>query len=117
MNNENKKLYRCVQQIIPTLVKIKSIERAENCTSPDWEWRLKYTGMLGTLVITTFTEGKYDGESRISFVGDKQLTTSNGRLLTEDDLITLTTKNTIYTFEMTDLLPAFLAEAGDITVN
>ena len=117
MNNENKQLYRCVRQIIPTLVRVKNVERAGNSTSPDWDWRLKYTGKLGTLVITTFTEGKYEGESRVSFVSDQQFTTSNGRLFSEDDVITLTTQNTVYTFEVTDLLPAFLAGVGGMTGN
>lgn len=108
---------RCVRQVIPGLVRINSIEMTEGCRASGWEWRLKYVGMLGAMMITTITEDKYKGMSRVSFVGELTLSTSPGALLLEENIITLTTKNTVYVFEITDLMPAFLAGIADNTVN
>lgn len=107
--------YRCIKRLIPTLVKIVTIEKNETCEAANWEWRKRYIGMLGSAVIITFTEGKHEGESMISLMGKHSINTSCGTLLWEDNIITLKTKNTVYVFEITGFLPAFLAGVSDMT--
>lgn len=114
MEKEQKNVYRCERRLFP-MVKIISIERADDSEDDKWKWRLDYVGDVGSLVLTTFTEGEHSGESRFSFVGDRSLTTSCGKLLIEDRIITLVTKNTAYKLEITDELPAYLAGIGDMT--
>ena len=107
-DNFNKDVYR-------TLIKVKSITRAEGCCVKNWDWRLKNVGKLGLMAIFTFIDGKHEGESVISMVGEANLQTSPGRLTVEGDIITLETKQTVYVFEDTHLLPAEFAGIDDMS--
>lgn len=112
---EEKKLYECEKYYVRSLVKVKSVTRADGNTVADWDWRLEFVGMTGLLYIRTYLEGSLKGSSFAVFIGAKKLTTSPGTLHLVDDTITLTTGHTVYEFEVTDIYPAFLASMGDMT--
>lgn len=107
-DNFNKDVYR-------TLIKVKSITRAEGCCVKNWDWRLKHIGNSGPMAVFTFIDGKHEGESIIYLEGKESLQTSPGRLTINGDIITLETKQTVYVFEDTHLLPAELAGIDDMS--
>ena len=107
-NNFKKEVYK-------TLFEVKSITRAQGSCADGWDWRLKNVGKLGLMAIFTFIDGKHEGESVISMVGEANLQTSPGRLTVEGDIITLETKQTVYVFEDTHLLPAMFAGIDDMS--
>ena len=116
MEHEKHHGYKCIKKLHPTLLILKRIDKADGCTSQNWEWRLDHVGTLGLAIITTIIEGEYDGMSRIEFEGEeRRLKTGFGTLIFEDRILTLRTKNTIWVFKDTGLLPSFFAGINDMS--
>lgn len=115
MENINNNGYKCLAKLHPTLLKLTSISKAECCMTNDWEWRLDYVGSLGLATFLTVTEGKYKGMVKICIKGEVSFRTGVGTLLIDGKTITLRTKNSIWVFEDTGLLPSFFAGINDIS--
>ena len=100
-----------VKETYRSLVLVKSITMADGNRDSNWDWRLKNVGKHGAMTVYTFPDGK----SVVKIAGEAFLQTSPGEFNRQGDIITLTTQQTIYVFELTGMLPAFLAGCDTMT--
>ena len=78
----------------------KSIRRISDMPYKIWNWREECVALKGILFIFE-SEKKYPGKYFIRFMNSEyDLITGCGDIATEGDIITLTTQNSIYKFEI-----------------
>ncbi len=80
---------------------IKSVEKISDMDYEEWKWRDEYINFQGILSIWESTE-KFKGQHYISFnnlMGD-WMHTGYGTYTISDNIITMTTRNTIYKFKI-----------------
>ena len=81
-------------------VKCKSIRRISDTPYEIWKWREECVGIRGILFIFE-SEKKHPGKHFIRFMNlEYDLTTGCGEVSTESNTITLTTRNSVYEFEI-----------------
>ena len=81
-----------IEELYGEIISIESTGRKSNA---EWEWRKSYIGFRGRIIIC-MDEIKLD--KRFLYVEDryKYLITGLGDMEEDDEIITLTTKNSIY---------------------
>ena len=80
---------------------IKSVQKISDMDYEEWKWREKYINYQGILSIWESTE-KFKGQHYISFndlIGN-WMHTGYGEYTISDNIITMTTQNSIYKFEI-----------------
>ena len=87
---------------VPAFTKIKHISRNNGEALDVLDWRCEYIGMVGTLKICMIADGEYKGYCSAEFEGMYSLETSLGIPETVPNGIKLTTKNSVYEFELID---------------
>ena len=81
-------------------VECKSIRRISDTPYEIWNWREECVGLRGILFIFE-SEKKHPGKHFIRFMNvEYTLTTGCGEVTFEDNTITLTTRNSVYEFEI-----------------
>lgn len=83
------------------LAELISVEKISDKDYEDWKWREGYLGFQARLMIIE-SEMKYKGQIFISFNDFKgnYLNTGYGKYTIVDDIVTMTTKNSIYKFRI-----------------
>ena len=114
-NHHTNQKAQIVKETYRSLVLVKSITMADGNRDSNWDWRLKNVGKHGAMTVYTFLDGKHSGKSVVKISGEAFLQTSPGEFKRQGDIITLTTQQTIYVFELTGMLPAFLAGCDTMT--
>jgi len=88
----------------PAFAKIKHISRNNGEALDVSDWRYQYIGMIGILMLSMVADGEYKGYCTVEFEGSCKLETSLGIPEIVSDGIKLTTKNTVYEFELMNTL-------------
>ncbi len=80
---------------------IKSVQKISDMDYEEWTWREKYINYQGILSIWESTE-KFKGQHYISFndLMGNWMHTGYGEYTISDNIITMTTRNSIYKFEI-----------------
>lgn len=86
----------------PAFAKIKHISRNNGEALDVSDWRCEYIGMVGTLKLCMIADGEYKGYCTAEFEGMYRLETSIGIPETVPNGIKLTTKNSVYEFELVE---------------
>ena len=92
---------------MPKLVKyfmvaeFESVKKISYMDDADWKWREKYINFQGTVSIWESTE-KFKGKHFISFndLMGNYMHTGYGEYTISNNIITMTTRNSIYTFKI-----------------
>ena len=80
---------------------IKSVQQISNMDYEKWKWREQYIDFQGTISIWESTE-KFKGQHFISFndLMGNHMHTGYGEYTISNNIITMTTRNSIYTFKI-----------------
>ena len=80
---------------------IKSVQKISDMDYEDWKWREQYVDFQGIISIWESTE-KFKGKHFISFndLMGNHMHTGYGEYTISNNIITMTTRNSIYTFKI-----------------
>ena len=80
---------------------IQSVQKISDMDYEEWKWREQYIDFQGTVFIWESTE-KFKGKHFISFndLMGNHMHTGCGEYTVSDNIITMTTRNSIYTFKI-----------------
>ena len=80
---------------------IQSVQKISDMDYEEWKWREQYVDFQGTVSIWESTE-KFKGKHFISFndLMGNYMHTGCGEYTVSDNIITMTTRNSIYTFKI-----------------
>ena len=86
-----------------TVVEFKSVAKISDMEYKKWKWREQYIGFQGELFVFESTE-KYPGKLYLNFTDHSRncLNTGYGEYVIDGNILTMTTKNRIYEFEILD---------------
>lgn len=86
-----------------TVVEFKSVTNISDKPYDEWKWRERYIGFQGELFVFESTE-KQPGKLYLNFTDHSRncLNTGHGEYVIDGNILTMTTKNSIYEFEILD---------------
>lgn len=92
---------------MPKLIKyfmvaeFKSVQKIGCLDDKKWEWRERYIGFQGELYQLESAE-KYPGQQYLYFTDHSRnyIKTGYGQIEKDDDIVIITTRNSIYTFKI-----------------